>query len=138
MNGLLKIRLCRKIGSNPLKEEAIAARLAFSLAAEMNGGEILIEGDSLFLIDQILITDWCIDGEVTTIRKLLVDHVEWKVAWISREENYMAHYLAKWGLESNRCGDINVGDVPLNRCGDINVGDVPLNIVHCDDCSFEE
>lgn len=42
-----------------------------------------------------------------------------------RDEKCMAHYLTKWGLDSGRCGDIHLGDVPLD-------------IVNCDDCSFEE
>lgn len=78
---LLKVRLCKKNGADPLKGEAVVARLAFSLAEDMNGGDIMVEGDSLLLVDQILnidcIPDWCIEGEVTIIRKL---HVDWKIA----------------------------------------------------------
>lgn len=96
-----------RYGSNPLKGETITARLAFSLAEDLNVEDILVEGDSLMLVDQILktdcILDWCIEGEVITIRKLLVEHVNWKLAWTPRDVNCMAHSLAKWGLDSEKC-----------------------------------
>ncbi|KAB1207370.1 hypothetical protein CJ030_MR7G017447 [Morella rubra] len=70
--GILKMRFCHRRGTNPLKGEALAARLAFSLADAFPGKVIYVEGDSQILINQVLAThlspDWAIEGEVVTIQ----------------------------------------------------------------------
>lgn len=74
-----------------------AARLAFSMAADLPGRDITFEGDSNILAAQVdnldISPDWAIEGEVESIRQLLQDHVSWKMQWTPRS-------LIKWGLSS--------------------------------------
>lgn len=48
---IFSIRTAKSIGSNPLKGEARAARLALSLAATFPEQSIQIEGDALLLVN---------------------------------------------------------------------------------------
>lgn len=82
-------------GGIPINGEARAARLACQLADVFADYDIIIEGDCLNLVNQVLddtaALDWAISGEVTTIRRLLQDHVKWSFVWTPREANMAAH-----------------------------------------------
>lgn len=49
---LIAIRICQNQGSDPMKGEAIAARLVSAMAEEFHNRDIIIEGDSLILVNQ--------------------------------------------------------------------------------------
>ncbi|KAB1212032.1 hypothetical protein CJ030_MR5G017882 [Morella rubra] len=80
---LLCVRLKKARGSAPLKSEAIAARLAFNMAAEFMDQPVVVEGDSLMLVEQVLhtdtIPDWLIEAEVSTIYRLRQWNANWKL-----------------------------------------------------------
>lgn len=103
-------------GSMPPKGEVIAGKLAFSMAEEFGGQEVIIEGDSLSLVNQVSNEEsranWIIEGEVETIRLLLQKHPTCKLQWTPREGNDMAHRV-KWGLYSVMTSDIVLDSFPL-------------------------
>lgn len=104
-------------GSMPPKGEVIAARLAFSMAEEFGGQEVIIVGETLSLVNQVSNEEsspnWIIEGEVETIRLLLQKHPTCKLQWTPREGNDMAHRLVKWGLYSVMTSDIVLDSFPL-------------------------
>lgn len=116
------------MGSNPLKGEAIAARLDFTIAEEFVPMDVLIESGSLILVNQVSNSHekplWCIEGEMETMRKLLAIKNEWKIAWIARDGNTLAHNIAKWGITSGLLGDIELEAVPQSvlACNDVSKG----------------
>ncbi|KAB1212498.1 putative inactive purple acid phosphatase 1 [Morella rubra] len=80
---ILSIRLSSAVGSNPFKGESIDARLALAMAEDFVPYHIIIEGDSLVLVNQVLnpheLPVWCIEGQVVTMRNLLSNHTEWQL-----------------------------------------------------------
>ncbi|KAB1211272.1 Methionyl-tRNA formyltransferase [Morella rubra] len=114
---ILSIRIRQSPGTNPLKGEARAVRLACDLAADYEGRSIMLEGNSLEVIrqikDQQATPDWLIEGEITTVRQLLSRHNLWQLNWLPRTANMLAHNVAKWGLLSGSIGDFLSMDVPL-------------------------
>lgn len=73
----------------------------FTMAAEFLDHSIVVEGDSLMKVEQILrtdtIPDWVIEAKVSTIHCLLQWNANWRLQWIPRECNIMMHCLAHWG-----------------------------------------
>lgn len=63
-------------------------------------------------------------SKVITLRALLRIHPQWQFRWIPREGNYLAHNLARWGLQN------------VNQF-DLMAEDFPLNIVNCDESTAE-
>lgn len=120
---ILKATSSKLTGRNPIEGEARAARLACHLAAEFVDQVIVIEGDCLNLVNQVeelnSEPDWDIVGEVCTIRRLLMDHMQWSFRWIPREANCAAHNLAKW---------CSMNDV----LRDLSLTDLLSDVVHCD------
>lgn len=103
-------------GSNPLKGEARAALMACRIAEFFAGARPTVEGDCSALINQVRewnqIPNWEIEGEVTTIRNLLVEHEDWSFVWIPREANFAAHNLAKWSSSQSLFGELRVDSLP--------------------------
>lgn len=124
-----KVRFHKWPGSNPLKGEARAARLACSLALEFEGRDVVLEGDAQIVVNQVLESnrtpDWMIEAEKYTIRALFKNRCRWKLQWTPREGNMMAHKLARWGFHV------------VHRV-DFIADDIPLHIVCCDDCCFKQ
>lgn len=100
LGNIILARTSRVAGRSPIKGEARAARLACQMASSFSAHEIILEGDCLTLVNQVVdataAVDWDISGEVITIRRLLQDHPTWSFKWIPREANVAAHNLAKW------------------------------------------
>ncbi|KAB1200856.1 hypothetical protein CJ030_MR0G006086 [Morella rubra] len=103
-----------------LQGEACAVLLACQIADNQGDVEIVIEGDSLVLWQQV--TDrsasphWLIDGEIVTIRHMLDNHPNWKFLWTSLEGNFMAHFVASWCATNRHCGCINLASLPRAIC----------------------
>lgn len=107
-----------------MKGEVLTATLTVSLAEEFSDRDILLEGDSQELVNQVWNLDgalvWRIEAEVFTMRRILQEHIRWSLVWTPREGNYLAHHLAKWGMDNGFEGNIRIGDIPseLVNCDD--------------------
>ncbi|KAB1220816.1 Imidazole glycerol phosphate synthase hisHF, chloroplastic [Morella rubra] len=121
---LLRVRLSRtQAGSYPLKGEARAARLAFSLAEDYAADKVLLEGDSLALVSQVLSTDsrpdWLIEGEVLRYTS----------------ENVFVPLTVGGGIRD--CTDANgrpIGAYELAKAvEELGVREILLNCIDCDD-----
>lgn len=90
-------------GAKPTKGEARAAWLACLLVEEFAEYEVLLEGDAQSLVNQVVdptaTLDWIIEAEVLTLRAILSQHPLSHFQWIPREGNYIAHNLARWGVQ---------------------------------------
>ncbi|KAB1221835.1 hypothetical protein CJ030_MR2G004015 [Morella rubra] len=121
---VLRVRTQKFRGRDPLKGEALAARIAFALAEEFVDTDILIEGDSLLLVEQVenlhLQADWMIEAEVSTMRSFLRTHLAGRFAGLLEIViNYLGHNIAQlaWNLVIH---------------GDIDVDLIPQDFVNCD------
>lgn len=90
---IIKARLCKARGVDPIKGEARAARLACLLAEEFAEYEVFLEWDAQFLVHKVVdpetTPDWII-----TLRATLSLHPLWHFQGTSREGNNMVHNLA--------------------------------------------
>lgn len=120
---VLCIRTQKTRGRDPIEGEALAARLAFALAADFQDIDIVIGGDALLLVEQVenlnIQADWIIDAEVSTMRALLQNHANWSIHWSPRDGNYLAHNIAQWAWN-------------IVNHGQISVDMIPQDIVNCD------
>lgn len=105
-----------RAGTNPLKGEALAARLAVSAFENLAQERVLFEGDAQVLISQINDSasqpGWVIAEDVVLIRHYLATHPRWSLQWASRRCNYLAHNTAKWCLKEIVFGVIDVSLLP--------------------------
>ncbi|KAB1209417.1 hypothetical protein CJ030_MR6G027716 [Morella rubra] len=108
-NALMAMLVRRRMRYSPYKDfivkvgqafkgEVLAAYLAFAMGMNFTGREVIFEGDSLVLLNQVLNEDchpdWLIESEVETIRQFLKEQPSWKLQWTPHEWNEMAHRLA--------------------------------------------
>lgn len=120
---ILHARASKLEGSNPIKGEAGAARMAAEL---FMGSHLTIEGDYLNLVNQVCdmngFLDWEIEGEVNTIRQLLKANANWSIEWIPHEGNVAAYNLAHWCINHfvfgwNLCWRFTIWCKGLWSCG---------------------
>ena len=101
---------------DPLMAEANAAFLAAKKATEIGFQLVIVEGDSLKVIQAIQgITEayiWSIDNVIFDIRSLLSKLSFWNVSHVFRELNTAAHSVARWGLSCNYSGTISISSIP--------------------------
>lgn len=84
-------------GSCPIKGEALAARLASTVAGEFRWIKLLWKGMHKFLSPDspiYVIADWIIEHDVQAIKARVQLHPNWLFSWIPREANSMAHLVA--------------------------------------------
>lgn len=128
---IVQARASNIAGTNPLKGEARAARMACETASYFLPLEVTIEGDCLNLVNQVddvfSTPDWVIAGEVYTIRSLLRDNAKWHFVWVSREANIAAHNLAQWCSQRRVFGDICIQDLPpeVSLCDHADLANLP-------------
>ena len=98
-----------KIGFYPLKEintnvllqakiEAII--LALNITTKLNASHFVIESDSMICIDSIRDPGdqvlWRLLSFVSAVNSIFIKLVSISFSWVYREENLVAHELAKW------------------------------------------
>lgn len=71
-----------------------------SLAKRLKWNKVLLECDSLVLCKDVPSSEpsqcWAISSMVEHIQHCWEEFREWKVAWVPRKCNELAHLLAKW------------------------------------------
>lgn len=111
---ILQVWLSKFHGTDSIKGEARAARLACVLAEELKESEVWLEGDVQTLVQQIsdssVVPDWNIEVEVMSIRALLRANPLWNISWTAREGNFMAHLLARRAQQSVDLDSVLSGD----------------------------
>ncbi|XP_042983215.1 uncharacterized protein LOC122312624 [Carya illinoinensis] len=101
--GLIIASLCSSISlsPDPLLGEAVAALGASSFYSELGLNQIMLEGDSLAVIQAVQHKDesWSPTGLVIRDIKIVLSKVQtWSIHYISRKFNVIAHALAKFAL----------------------------------------
>ncbi|XP_059461784.1 uncharacterized protein LOC132190750 [Corylus avellana] len=82
----------------PVAAEALAALMAVQLSREMGFSRLWLEGDAKTIVDAVNSTepDWSRIGHlVDDIRMEIQTFTSWKVAYVRREANHVAHMLAR-------------------------------------------
>jgi hypothetical protein len=96
---------------DPLMVEANAALLAARKATEMGFQSVIVEGDSLKVIQAIQgIPEayiWSIDNVIFDIRSLLSKLSFWNASYVFRELNTAAHSVARWALSCNLAWELS-------------------------------
>lgn len=97
---------------DPLIGEAVALKEALSLALRFGWPIVEFECDSLVMCKEELSEEppacWAISALVLEIRRGLDARHDWKVAWVSRKCNLLAHGVAQWAANCNRFGFISL------------------------------
>lgn len=86
----------RLVTMDLIVRETFVLTKAASLARKLNWGKFLFECDFLVVYKDVISLKpfqlWAASGMVNLIRECLIEHKEWKVAWILRKCNEQAHY----------------------------------------------
>ncbi|XP_048326706.1 uncharacterized protein LOC125421543 [Ziziphus jujuba] len=83
------------------------------LAKEKGWKKIWLESDSRNVIFQLENHDstsahWLSEGVFADIQSLRNDFQEVQFTWVSREENFLAHFVSQWCLKNNFVGSIPI------------------------------
>jgi hypothetical protein len=107
-----------------LYSEALAARLAASLAVSLNLRDFSLEGDSITVIlalqDLSQILDWKIADLISDSVSIIPSSSIWKVRKVHRSANFCAHHVAYWAAANVHSGciptyfSINFMDISIN------------------------
>uniref|UniRef100_A0A2N9HPK1 Reverse transcriptase domain-containing protein n=1 Tax=Fagus sylvatica TaxID=28930 RepID=A0A2N9HPK1_FAGSY len=101
---------------DPLLAEAKAALLAVNKAFEAGFQSIVLEGDSLLVIQAIQNLPstqiWTIDSVIFDIQSLLAKFSFWNASHAYRELNIVAHSIARWALSYNCSGTFPISAIP--------------------------
>jgi hypothetical protein len=93
-----------------LYSEALAARLAASLAVSLNLRDFSLEGDSITVIlalqDLSQILDWKIADLISDSVSIIPSSSIWKVRKVHRSANFCAHHVAYWAAANVHSGCI--------------------------------
>jgi hypothetical protein len=86
----------------PTYGEALAARLATSLAAVLKLTNFSLEGDSKIVIDALKIpsitVDWHIEFVIANTLSLVSSFSIWEAKKIHRSANFCVHHVAYWAV----------------------------------------
>jgi hypothetical protein len=95
---------------DPVYGEALAARLAASLAVSLNLRDFCLESDSITVIlalqDPSQILDWKIADLITDSVLIISSSSIWKAQKIHRSANFCAHHMAYWAAANAHSGCI--------------------------------
>ena len=101
---------------DPLLAEAKAALLAVRKAFEVGFHSIVLEGDSLLVIQAIQNLPsaqiWTIDSVIFDIQSLLAKFSFWNASHACRELNTAAYSIARWALSYNCSGTFPISTIP--------------------------
>ena len=100
---------------DPLLAEAKTALLAVNKAFEAGFQSIVLEGDSLLVIQAIQNLPstqiWTIDSVIFDIQSLLAKFSFWNASHAYRELNIVAHSIARWALSYNCSGTFPISAI---------------------------
>jgi hypothetical protein len=101
---------------DPLLAKAKATLLAVRKAFEVGFHSIVLEGDSLLVIQAIQNLPnaqiWTIDSVIFDIQSLLAKFSFWYASHTCRELNTAAHSIARWALSCNCLGTFSISVIP--------------------------
>ena len=91
----------KKINTNVLLQAKIEAIiLALNITTKLNASHFVIESDSMICIDSIRDPGdqvlWRLLSFVSAVNSIFIKLVSISFSWVYREENLVAHELAKW------------------------------------------
>ncbi|KAL5572064.1 hypothetical protein UlMin_021661 [Ulmus minor] len=99
---VIKWQVRELVTSDPLEAEAAALEVAISLAIQESLTNVVFEGDSKLVIDNLLdssLTDlWQVSVCLYNCRFSLQSIPCWSAVFVPRSCNFCAHNLARWGL----------------------------------------
>ncbi|KAL5569345.1 hypothetical protein UlMin_025920 [Ulmus minor] len=99
---VIKWQVRELLTSDPLEAEAAALEVAISLAIQESLTNVVFEGDSKLVIDNLLdssLTDlWQVSICLDNCRVRLQSIPCWSAVFVPRSCNFCAHNLARWGL----------------------------------------
>jgi hypothetical protein len=102
---------------NPNYGEALAAKLAVSLATSLHLDHFILEGDSQVVISTLrhpnVSQDWRISSLILKMIGSISASSSWKATKISRSANFCAHYVAHWAATRSFSGSIPTYSSPL-------------------------
>ncbi|KAB1199480.1 hypothetical protein CJ030_MR0G022773 [Morella rubra] len=97
---ILAARAGTRVGTSPLKGEALALRLGVLLAEDHCWETAIFQSDAQVLIDQLshseVLPDWIIEEDVLYLKSRWQEHPNWQFCWIPSEANGLAHEVAHW------------------------------------------
>lgn len=104
--------------SSPLVGEARAALMAAQEAFHLPSSRVLLEGDSLFVIEAINNRSngaiWQIANVVADIHRLASQRELWKFCHVKRGANALAHKIVQWLCSANLEGYIPISCIPVS------------------------
>ncbi|KAL5578952.1 hypothetical protein UlMin_011394 [Ulmus minor] len=99
---VIKWQVRELLTSDPLEAEAAALEVAISLAIQESLTNVVFEGDSKLVIDNLVdssLTDlWQVSVCLDNYRFSLQSIPCWSAVFVPRSCNFCAHNLARWGL----------------------------------------
>jgi hypothetical protein len=109
--------------------EALAARLAASLACSLNSNNYIIEGDSQVVISSLQHPqnplDWRISPIIYDIIGSIPASISWSVRKVNRSANFCAHAVAHWAAAKSFSGRIPTVPPPLSSVPIVSGKDPP-------------
>lgn len=100
---------------DPLVGEALALVEAMVLARRFQWLRVNFECDSLLLCKEVHSStspSWAIADLVGVLRAGLLEFSDWRISWVPRRCNHLAHLLAKWAASSGSFGLFSALDIP--------------------------
>ena len=99
-----------------LLAEASAAHLAVRKIHEAGFSSVILEGDSLLVIQAIQSIPnaqlWAIDNVIFYIKSILTNFSFWLASHVYRELNTAAHSVARWALNCKCSGTFPISSIP--------------------------
>jgi hypothetical protein len=115
---------------NPNYGEALAAKLAVSLAASLHLDHFILEGDSQVVISTLRHPNVYQDLRISCLILKMIRSISasssWKVTKISRSANFCAHYVAHWVATKSFSDSIPTYPSPLPSIPIVSGKDPPL------------
>ncbi|XP_059432574.1 uncharacterized protein LOC132165893 [Corylus avellana] len=103
---------------SPNLGEALAARLAVSLASSLRLDRFILEGDSEVVILALRHLDSSPDWSISSVISDILDSIPFASSWearkVHRSANFSADYLARWVAARSHSGSIPFSSSPFN------------------------
>ncbi|KAB1221620.1 hypothetical protein CJ030_MR2G024071 [Morella rubra] len=113
---ILQVRTSSVPIVQPLWSEIKAAHMACIMADEGSWQSVELEGDSLNAYTAITHSGKDMKGYLVADCRACHDYLalypNWKLSWISRKLNCLAHKIVKWAVQTHRVGHIDLADIP--------------------------